>query len=104
MTLYRKEPVVIEAVQCTEDDATEIAEFTRGSGRYTLYTSWNELVFEDTDSMEQFLEYLARNIIYKYGKDVIIERVSIEPDDIFSKNYIFTILVRKETKWRTEFK
>jgi hypothetical protein len=31
---YRKKPVVIEAMQWTGDNATEIAEFTKGSGRY----------------------------------------------------------------------
>jgi len=36
MTLYRKKPVVIEAVQWLGDNATELAKFTKGQpgGRY----------------------------------------------------------------------
>lgn len=34
MTLYRKKPVVIEAVQWNGSNMTEIAEFSKGSKRY----------------------------------------------------------------------
>lgn len=34
MTKYRKKPVIIEAIQWNGNNETEIANFTKGSGRY----------------------------------------------------------------------
>ena len=79
MTLYRKKPVVIEAVQWTGDNATEIAEFSKGSKRY--------IEFEGNICRIQTLEGIMTAKLYDYIiKGVQGEFYPCKPD-IFKETY-----------------